>query len=109
MGIVREHAPILTAFLDLPESHKWPRQFSVLEKFMNAMLESVECKTQDKATEEEVIATMDLPNDAVLQYLLETDNPMHQIQASFDIGCQVWSSGGEVCLTNWSCLAYWST
>jgi hypothetical protein len=32
-----------------------------------------------------VIATMDLPNDAIPQYLMETDSPMHQVQASFDM------------------------
>jgi hypothetical protein len=95
MGIGGEHALILTAFLDLPDSHKWPRQFSVLEKFTHATLESMKCKTQGKATEEEVIATMDLPNDEVPQYVLEANNPMRQIQAFFDMGWQVRSSGGK--------------
>jgi hypothetical protein len=67
----------------------------VLEKFTHATLESMKYKKQEKATEEEVIAMMDLPNDEVPQYLLEADNPMRRIQASFNMGWQVRSSGGK--------------
>ena len=52
-------------------------------------------KKQEKATEEEVIAMMDLPNDEVPQYVLEANNPMRRIQAFFDMGWQVRSSGGK--------------
>jgi hypothetical protein len=95
MGVGGEHAAILTAFLDLQESQKWPRQFSVLEKFTNAVVESVKCNTQEEATEEKVIATMDLPNDSVPQFLLEAAHPLRRVQASFDMGWQVRSSGGK--------------
>jgi hypothetical protein len=33
MGVGGQHASILTTFLDLPEPHKWPRQFSLIERF----------------------------------------------------------------------------
>jgi hypothetical protein len=41
MGVGGQHASILTAFLDLPEPHKWPRQFSTVEKFLHKSTEKV--------------------------------------------------------------------
>jgi len=53
MGVGGEHAAIVSAFLDLPEPHKWPRQFSVLEKHLYSAVEEVKLESQIKGTNEE--------------------------------------------------------
>jgi hypothetical protein len=68
IGVGGQHAGTITSFLGLPDSHKWPRQFSVLEKFMYPTVEALKCKTQIQATEEEILETLDLPNKAVDQF-----------------------------------------
>ncbi len=68
IGVGGQHAGTITSFLDLPDSHKWSRQFSVLEKFMYPTVEALKCKTQIQATEEEILETLDLPNKAVDQF-----------------------------------------
>jgi hypothetical protein len=94
MGVGGQHASILTAFLDLPEPHKWPRQFSTVEKFLHKSTEKVKCESQEKATEEEIIMT-NVPDSCIEQTLLEDMQPRYRIEASFDMGWQVRSSGGK--------------
>jgi hypothetical protein len=94
MGVGGQHASILTSFLDLPEPHKWPRQFSTIEKFLHKSREKVKCKLQEKGKEEEVIMT-DKPDSCIEQTLLKDTLPRHRIEASFDMGWQVQSSGGK--------------
>jgi hypothetical protein len=84
-----QHAATITSFLDLPDSHKWPHQFSVLEKFMYPTVEALKCKTQIQATEEEILETLDLPDKAVEQFYLESETPRHRVQASFDMGLEL--------------------
>jgi hypothetical protein len=94
MGKGGEHARILTSFLDLPEPHKWPRSFSVLEKSIHAAIEKVKCVSEEKAAEEEIILT-DTPESTIRQTLIEEVNPWHRVEGSYDMGWQVWSSGGK--------------
>jgi hypothetical protein len=96
MGVGGQHASILTSFLDLPEPHKWPRQFSTLEKFLHKSTEKVKCESQQKGTEEEVIMT-NVPDSCIEQTLLEDMQPRYRVEASFDMGWQVRSSGGKYC------------
>jgi hypothetical protein len=39
LGLGGEHAAVMAAFLDLPEPHKWRRQFKVVEKLLSPMME----------------------------------------------------------------------
>jgi hypothetical protein len=95
MGVGGEHAAIVSAFLDLPEPHKWPRQFSVLEKHLYSAVEEVKLESQIKGTNEEVTATLNDEDHPVEQTFLQRDIPIHRIEASFDMGWQVRSSGGK--------------
>jgi hypothetical protein len=95
MGVGGEHAAILTSFLDLPESVKWNRWFNVLEQYTHTAVEEVKVLSQQAAVEEEVLETINDENYKVGQHKLEDDNPLHRIQASFDMGWQVRSSGNK--------------
>jgi len=95
MGVGGEHAAIMAAFLDLPEAHKWPRQFSVLEKHLFKYLDRIKEESQILAAEEEVEETLIDNDNVVLQTYLERDTPIHRVDASFDMGWQVRSSGGK--------------
>jgi hypothetical protein len=94
MGVGGEHASIFTSFFDLPEPHKWPRQFSTIEKFLHTATEKVKCESQEKATEEEVIMT-NVPDSSVYQTLMEDMRPHYRVEASYDMGWQVRLSGGK--------------
>jgi hypothetical protein len=94
MGIGGEQAHILTLLLDLPEAHKRPRQFSVLEKFLHPATELVKCVSQEEAAREEIIQT-DTPDSYIPQYLVEDAIPHFRVEASYDMGWQVRSSGGK--------------
>ena len=94
MGTGGKHAHILTLFLDLPEPHKWPRNFAVLEKFLHSATEKIKCDSQEKAAEEECILT-DVPDSAIEQTLMEEEPPRYRVEASYDMGWQVRSSGGK--------------
>jgi hypothetical protein len=94
MGIGGEQAHILTSFLDLPEAHKWPRNFSVLEKFLHPATTSVKDKSQEIATKEE-ISLAHTTNSNIPQTLLEEEIPRFRVEASFDMGWQVRSSRGK--------------
>jgi hypothetical protein len=94
MGIGGEQARILTSFLDLPEAHKWPRNFSALEKFLHPATTSVKDKSQEIATKEEISLTHTTDSN-VPQTLLEEEIPRFRVEASFDMGWQVRSSGGK--------------
>jgi hypothetical protein len=95
MGIGGEHAVTLSSFLDLPGAHKWNRQVSLLENFTNPIIEEVKKYAQQKGTEEEIIATINEIDNPVEQNLLETETPIHRVQASYDMGWQVRSSGNK--------------
>jgi hypothetical protein len=95
MGIGGEHAVTLSSFLDLPGAHKWNRQVSLLENFTNPIIEEVKKYVQQKGTEEEIIATINKIDNPVEQNLLETETPIHRVQASYDMGWQVRSSGNK--------------
>jgi hypothetical protein len=94
LGVGRQHGCIISSFLDLPESHKWPKQFSTLGKFLYPATEMVECESQEKASVEEAILT-NIPDSTIEQSLIEDDNPRYQVEASYDMGWQVRSSGGK--------------
>jgi len=94
MGVGGEHARTITSFLDLPEPHKWPRQFNVLENFLHKTTEAVKCQSQDIAVEEEKLMT-NVPDSSIEQTLIEDCVPRAQIEASYDMGWQVRSSGGK--------------
>jgi len=94
MGIGGEQARILTSFLDLPEAHKWPRNFSALEKFLYPATTSVKDKSQEIATKEEISLTHTTDSN-VPQTLLEEEIPRFRGEASFNMGWQVRSSGGK--------------
>jgi hypothetical protein len=95
MGVGGEHAAILTSFLDLPESVKWNRWFNVLEQYTHTAVEEVKVLSQQAAVEEEVLETINDDNYKVEQHKLEDDNPLHRIQASFDMGWEVRSSSNK--------------
>jgi hypothetical protein len=95
MGIGGEHAVTLSSFLDLPGAQKWNRQMSLLENFTNPIIEEVKKYAQQKGTEEEIIATINEIDNPVEQNLLETETPIHRVQASYDMGWQVRSSGNK--------------
>jgi len=94
MGKGGKYACILSSFLDLPEPHKWPSSFSVLEKSIHAATEKVKCESQEKAAEEKIILT-DTPESTIHQTLIEEVNPQHRVERSYDMGWQVRSIGGK--------------
>jgi len=93
MGVGSEHAAILTAFLDLPKPTKWNRQFNVLEKYTYEAVQGVKETSQLQAVEDESLATVMAETNTIEHNLLEDELPLHRIQASFDMGWQVRSSG----------------
>jgi hypothetical protein len=95
MGIGGEHAAVMAAFLDLPEPQKWPRQFSVLEKYLYLPAETIKLQSQQESSNEEVAATLADDHNVVQQNLLMQDLPIPRVEASFDMGWQVRSSGGK--------------
>ena len=86
---------MLCAFLDLPEPHKWRRQFKVLEIQLCPTMEEIKQKSQDNASQHEVQLTLDCTDNAVEQTLLKEDVPIYRVRASFDMGWQVRSSGNK--------------
>jgi len=94
MGVGGEHARTITSFSDLPEPHKWPQQFNVLENFLHKTTEAVKCQSKDIAVEEEKILTI-VPDSSIEQTLIEDCVPRVRIEASYDMGWQVRSSGGK--------------
>jgi len=94
MGVGGEHAQTITSFLDLLEPHKWPRQFNVLENFLHKSTEAVKCQSQEIAVEEEKLLT-NIPDSSIEQTLIQDCVPRYQIEASYDMGWQVRSSGGK--------------
>jgi len=88
IGVGGEHASTLAAFLDLPESHKWPRHFATLEKFTHSEIEMIKIKSQEMCTKNEV-------NQAIQEDGERAHSPIPRITASFDMGWQVRSSGGK--------------
>jgi hypothetical protein len=95
MGVGGQHAAILAAFLNLSEATKWNRQFHVLENFTYDVIQKVKNSSQDKAVQEEVSETVNENNNPIDQHLLVQELPLHRIQASYDMGWQVRSSGGK--------------
>jgi hypothetical protein len=95
MGAEGEHAAILAAFLDLLEPHKWNRVFHVTKKFTHDAVEKVKEQSQTRSVEEEILATVSEEGNAVEQTMLELRPLVHRIQASYDMGWQVRSSGGR--------------
>jgi len=68
---------------------------TVLEKCTNPVIEKVRKYLQQKGTDEEIVATINETDNPVEQNLLETETPMHRVQASYDMGWQVYSSGNK--------------
>jgi hypothetical protein len=95
MGIGGEHAAIMAAFLDLPEPQNWPWQFSRLEKHMYLPAETIKLQSQQEASNEEVAAMLADDRYAMQQNLMMQDLPIPRVEASFDMGWQVRSSGGK--------------
>jgi len=95
MGVGGEHAAIMAAYLDLPDAIKWPRQFSVLEQHLFPTFERMKAESQATAAEKEVEETIIDQAIVVQQTYLELDAPIHRVEASFDMGWQVRSSGGK--------------
>jgi hypothetical protein len=95
MGIGGGHASTLAAFLDLPFPNKWGRQFNVLEDYMYEVIQRVKNSSQSMAVEEEILETVNDQDRSITQNKLEDDLPLHRIEASFDMGWQVRSSGGK--------------
>jgi len=93
MGVGGEHAAIMAAFLDLPHPHKWPRQFGNIERHLYKPLDKVKNQSQQAATNEEVAATISDEDRVIEQKYLQ--NGIYRIEASFDMGWQVRSSGGK--------------
>jgi hypothetical protein len=73
MGVGGEHAAIVSALLDLPEPHKWPRQFSVLEKHLYGAVKKLKLELQMKGTNKEVMATLNDEDHPVEQTFLQRD------------------------------------
>jgi len=94
MVVGREHARILTSFLDLPESYKWPNLYRTFENFLHQATEEVKHESQQKAADTEVILT-NVPSSNIEQTLLEHEVPRYRVEASYDMGWQVHSSGGK--------------
>ncbi len=95
LGLGGEHASVLAAFLDLPEPHKWRCQFCVLEKFLCPIMEGIKVQCQELAAETEVSLTIASIENAIEQTLMQNDDPMYRVRASFNMGWQVQSSGGK--------------
>jgi len=89
-----EHARMWTSFLDLPESHKWPHNFRVLEQFLHPAVEELKHESQVQAVQQEIIMT-NVPGSLIDQNLLEAELPRFQVEACSDMGLQVHSSGGK--------------
>jgi len=94
MGVGGEHAKTLTSFLDLPESLKWPRNFRILEQFLHKSVEKIKCESQEQAVEKEIYLT-NTPDSPIEQSLVEDEVPRFRIEACYDMGWQVRSSGGK--------------
>jgi hypothetical protein len=90
-----EHTSVLAAFLNLPFPRKWQRDFNVLEIFLYDSVEKTKEDSQHKAVQEEILQTLNDTNHPVEQNMLEEPLPLHRIQASYDMGWQVRSSGGK--------------
>ena len=89
IGVGGQHASTSAAFLDLPESHKWPRHFATLEKYMHSAIHAIKLRSQEISTKLEV-------SQAVLEADGEgTHLSVPRLTASFDMGWQVHSSGGK--------------
>jgi len=95
LGLGGEHAAVLCAFLDLPEPHKWRRQFKVLEKQLCPTMEEIKQKSQDNASQHEVQLTLDCTDNAVEQTLLKEDVPIYRVRASL-----TWDGRLEVLVTS---------
>ncbi len=52
-------------------------------------------QSQVQATQEEVLGTLNLPNNTADQFFLDSPTLCHWVQASFDMGWQIQSSGGK--------------
>jgi phage FluMu protein Com len=95
MGVGGEHGAIMAAFLNLPDPTKFNRQFNVLKNFTFDAMQKVKNSFQDEAVQEEVSETINDNNNPIEQHLLVEELPLHCIQASYDMGWQVRSSGGK--------------
>jgi hypothetical protein len=99
VGIRGEHAAILTACLDLPAPHKWPHQFWILESYTHKAIDSIKLKSQQTATDLEILETLNEPSSHNEQHLLANDVLLYRVKASFDMGWQVHASGGKYAST----------
>jgi hypothetical protein len=95
IGVGGEHAATLAAFLELSDPQKWSRQFAVLDRHLHLPAEAVKLQSQQQAAEEEVAHTLGDERYIVPQHFLLQDLPVHNVEASFDMGWQVRSSGGK--------------
>jgi hypothetical protein len=95
IGVGGEHAAVMAAFLDLPDPHKCPRQFYMIKKHLYKALEHGKECSQLTAANNEVPSILNDNNNVVEQIHLLEDIPLTRLEASFDMGWQVRSSGGK--------------
>jgi hypothetical protein len=93
IGVGGEHAAVMAAFLDLPDPHKCPRQFYMIKKHLYKALEHGKECSQLTAANNEVPSILNDNNNVVEQIHLLEDIPLTRLEASFDMGWQVRSSG----------------
>jgi hypothetical protein len=86
MGVGGEHAANMAVFLDLLEPHKCPQWFSVLEKYIHTVTDTIKSESQPRVTYDEVTATISKPTTAIEQRFLQNNPPVRRIQKAFDIG-----------------------
>jgi len=80
IGVGGEHnGATLTAFLDLPDSHKQRRNMNVLENYMHETAEEVKKTSQDMALSEEVSETINLPEGTVMQPVTYVTNTLEYV------------------------------
>ncbi len=95
MGVGGAHRSTLTAFLNLPFPMKWGWQFNVFVDYTYDVIQQVKNYSQIRSAKEEKLETVNDRNCFVLQNILEDDLPLHRVEASFDMGWHLWSSGGK--------------
>lgn len=95
MGVGGSHATTLATFLNLPFPMKWKQQFNVLENQTYEAIQQVKNCLQVMSVLEEIFKTENDNVHNVVQNRLEDDLLLHRIEASYDMGWQVRSSGGK--------------
>jgi hypothetical protein len=66
----------------------------VLEDFLHDTTEELKRDSQQKAADEEVIL-LNVPSSEINQTLVKVEDPRYRVEASYNMGWQVHSSGGK--------------